>query len=62
PFRENLKNQTGWANWLKTFMDRGELVPDDVTEAMVRERWPGPIQPTALSSMASPAPCLRPKP
>lgn len=37
-FRENLKAQTELGKLAKTFMDRGELVPDDVTEAMVRER------------------------
>jgi adenylate kinase len=37
-FRENLKNQTELGKLAKTFMDRGELVPDNVTEAMVRER------------------------
>lgn len=37
-FRENLKNETELGKLAKTFMDRGELVPDDVTEAMVEER------------------------
>lgn len=37
-FRENLKNETDLGKLAKTYMDRGELVPDDVTEAMVRER------------------------
>lgn len=37
-FRENLKNQTELGRLAKSFMDRGELVPDGVTEAMVRER------------------------
>jgi adenylate kinase len=41
-FRENLKNQTELGKLAKTFMDRGELVPDDVTEAMVRERLARP--------------------
>jgi adenylate kinase len=41
-FRENLKNQTDLGKLAKTYMDRGELVPDDVTEAMVRERLARP--------------------
>lgn len=41
-FREHLKNQTELGKLAKTYMDRGELVPDDVTEAMVRERLSRP--------------------
>lgn len=37
-FRENLKNQTELGKLAKGFMDRGELVPDDVTIAMVKDR------------------------
>ena len=37
-FRENLKNETELGKLAKTYMDRGELVPNDVTEAMVEER------------------------
>ena len=37
-FRENLKNQTELGLKAKAYMDRGELVPDDVTIAMVMER------------------------
>jgi len=37
-FRENLKNQTDLGKLAQTFMSRGELVPDDVTIAMIRER------------------------
>lgn len=37
-FRENLKNQTELGKLAQGFMNRGELVPDDVTIAMVRER------------------------
>ena len=37
-FRENLKNDTELGKLAQTFMKRGELVPDDVTIAMVRER------------------------
>lgn len=41
-FRENLKNGTTLGNLAKSFMDRGELVPDDVTANMVRERLSRP--------------------
>jgi adenylate kinase len=41
-FRENLKNQTGLGRLAKTYMDKGELVPDDVTAAMLRERLAQP--------------------
>ncbi|NJC96320.1 MAG: adenylate kinase [Anaerolineales bacterium] len=37
-FRENLKNQTELGKLAQTYMGRGELVPDDVTIAMIRER------------------------
>lgn len=37
-FRENLKNQTELGKLAASFMNKGELVPDDVTIAMIRER------------------------
>ena len=37
-FRENIKNQTELGKLAQTYMTRGELVPDDVTIAMIRER------------------------
>jgi len=37
-FRENIKNQTELGKLAKSFIDKGELVPDDVTIAMIRER------------------------
>jgi len=37
-FRENLKNQTELGKLAQTYMTKGELVPDDVTIAMVRDR------------------------
>lgn len=37
-FRENLKMETDLGKLAKGFMNRGELVPDDVTIAMVKER------------------------
>ena len=37
-FRENLKNQSELGKLAQTYMTRGELVPDDVTIAMIRDR------------------------
>jgi adenylate kinase len=37
-FRFNLKNDTELGKLARTYMDRGELVPDEVTVAMVKER------------------------
>jgi adenylate kinase len=41
-FRENLKKQTELGILAQGFMSRGELVPDDVTIAMIRERLSRP--------------------
>jgi adenylate kinase len=41
-FRENLKNQTELGKLAQTYMTKGELVPDDVTVAMIRERLSRP--------------------
>jgi len=37
-FRENLKGKTELGQKAQAFMDRGELVPDDLTIAMIHER------------------------
>jgi len=37
-FRENVGKQTELGKLAKSYMDRGELVPDDVTIAMVKDR------------------------
>ena len=37
-FRENLKNQTELGQLAQSYMNKGDLVPDDVTIAMIRER------------------------
>jgi adenylate kinase len=37
-FRDNLKRATPLGQLARQYMDRGELVPDDVTISMVRER------------------------
>jgi len=41
-FRENLKKQTELGKLAQAYMSKGELVPDDVTIAMVRERLSRP--------------------
>lgn len=41
-FRENLKNQTELGKLAQGYMNRGELVPDDVTIAMVKDRLTRP--------------------
>jgi adenylate kinase len=41
-FRENLKNQTQLGQKADGFMKRGELVPDDLTIAMIQERLSRP--------------------
>lgn len=41
-FRENIKNQTDLGQLAQSFMNKGELVPDDVTIAMIRERLSRP--------------------
>jgi adenylate kinase len=37
-FRENVKNETDLGKLAKTYMDRGDLVPDEVTIKMLLER------------------------
>ncbi len=37
-FRDNMKRNTPLGQKAKSYMDKGELVPDDVTIAMVRDR------------------------
>ena len=37
-FRENVKNETELGRQAKAFMDRGEYVPDSLTNALVRDR------------------------
>lgn len=41
-FRENLSNQTELGKLAQTYMTKGELVPDNVTIAMVKERLSRP--------------------
>jgi adenylate kinase len=41
-FRDNLKRQTDLGKLAQTYMTKGELVPDDVTIAMIRERLSRP--------------------
>lgn len=37
-FRENIKNQTDLGKTAKVFLDKGNLVPDDITIPMIRDR------------------------
>lgn len=37
-FRENIKNETELGKLAQSYMNKGELVPDDVTIAMIRDR------------------------
>ena len=41
-FRFNLKNETELGQLARSYMDRGELVPDEVTVAMVKDRLSQP--------------------
>jgi len=41
-FRENIKNETELGKLAQTYITRGELVPDDVTIGMVRDRLSRP--------------------
>jgi adenylate kinase len=41
-FRENIKNDTELGTLAQIFMQKGELVPDDLTIAMIRERFSRP--------------------
>ena len=59
-FRENLKAPDGAGQASQGYMDRGELVPDDVTIAMIRERLQQPDATKAPCWMASRAPLPRP--
>jgi adenylate kinase len=41
-FRHNLKNNTELGKLARSYMDKGELVPDEVTVAMVKDRLSQP--------------------
>jgi adenylate kinase len=41
-FRENIKDDTELGKLAQTYMSKGELVPDDLTIAMIRERFSRP--------------------
>jgi adenylate kinase len=41
-FRENLKNKTELGESANSYMVKGELVPDDITIAMIKERLSRP--------------------
>jgi len=41
-FRENIKNQTALGKLAQSYINKGELVPDNVTVAMIRDRLSRP--------------------
>jgi len=41
-FRENIKNETELGKLAQSFMNKGELVPDDLTISMIRDRLSRP--------------------
>ena len=41
-FRENLKNETELGKKAKEYMDKGELVPDEITISMLQDRMKNP--------------------
>src|SRR3990172_8210245 len=41
-FRDNIKNETELGKLAQSFMNKGELVPDDVTISMIRDRLSRP--------------------
>jgi adenylate kinase len=41
-FRDHLKSETQLGKLARSYMDKGELVPDDVTIAMIKDRLAGP--------------------
>jgi adenylate kinase len=47
-FRENIQNETELGMLAKGFMDKGELVPDDVTIAMIKDRLDQPDAETGV--------------
>jgi adenylate kinase family enzyme len=59
-FREHLKSKTELGARARVYIDRGELVPDDVTIAMVMERLRRPD--CAGGALAFHVPSPRPKP
>ena len=38
-FRRNIHEATELGRWAKSFMSQGQLVPDDVTIAMLKDEW-----------------------
>ncbi len=61
-FRFNIKNATELGTLAKSYMDKGELVPDEVTINMLKAEVVKIALLPVLYSMDSPEPFLRPKP
>jgi len=60
-FRENLKKETELGLLAKGYMERGELVPDEVTVGMVRERLSRPDAARGAILDGFPGPLLKPR-
>lgn len=58
-FRYNVKNQTPLGVEAKGFMDRGEYVPDSLTNSLVRDRLSHDDASVAFCLMATLAPLTR---
>ena len=58
-FRDNVSRETELGLQVKSILDRGDLVPDDLTVAMVNERLSRPDAKKATSLMDFLAPFLR---
>lgn len=61
-FRKNIKEQTPIGVIAKSYIDRGELVPDEVTVEIVRLRLAEPDCKTVIFSTVSRALSRKPKP
>jgi adenylate kinase len=51
-FRRNIKGKTELGNLAKSYMDKGRLVPDEVTIALLKDAWSSHADAKALFSMA----------
>ena len=59
--RAAVRDETELGQTAKEYMDRGDLVPDEVIVGVIAERIDSPRRSTASSSTASRAPCRRPR-
>ena len=61
-FRTNIKNGTELGKKVKAIMDAGDLVPDELTDAIVVDRLNQDDAATVSCSTATPAICTRSRP